>query len=117
MPTKKAKKVILIIVVLMFLMLASLVSGATRKIFPNLSGAQDAVDAAVLIPEAGVSIAMANYHYERKSATFIIVKDGDVIGYRSRDNIVSGRNLALIDNCKTYVARTMVNSVELIISC
>jgi hypothetical protein len=113
----KAKKIILILVFLLFFMLASLVSGATRKILPNLSGAQDAVDAAVLIPEAGVSIAMANYNYERKSATFIIVKDGDVIGYRSRDNIVKGRNLALIDNCSTYVARIMVNSVELIFSC
>jgi uncharacterized membrane protein len=102
----KAKKIILILVFLLFFMLASLVSGATRKILPNLSGAQDAVD-----------IAMANYNYERKSATFIIVKDGDVIGYRSRDNIVKGRNLALIDNCSTYVARIMVNSVELIFSC
>jgi hypothetical protein len=108
---------IIVLIALIFLILASQAMGASRLTLPLVSAPQDAVDAAVPIPDVGVSLAMVSYNPLGKSATFAVVREGVVVAYESSDNIVVGASIDLLDNCSTYVAKALPDIVELIVSC
>jgi hypothetical protein len=65
----------------------------------------------------GVSVALVNYNPTKKSATFAVVKDGAIVTFESSDNIVVDASIDLLDNCSTYVAQALPNSVSVIVSC
>jgi hypothetical protein len=114
MPNSTEKIVFAALILLMF---ASQAMGASRVTLPLVSAPQDTVDAAVPIPDVGVSIALVNYNSLGNSATFAVIKDGVVVAYEASDNIALGASIDLLDNCSTYVSNALPSIVELIVSC
>jgi hypothetical protein len=111
------KWLLMIISFLVILGLFTQASGANRRIIPVIDSPQDALDAAVFIPEAGIRVALTDFDEISESGSFVIIKNGEVIDFENRDNIRSGENLRLYEDCDSYVLEAALNGVELIFSC
>ncbi|RMF91230.1 MAG: hypothetical protein D6733_01765 [Methanobacteriota archaeon] len=102
----------------MFFLFAALPrSQASIRLIPGIDNPQDADDAAVLIPEAGVGLAMIHYDPAAGSASFAVVKDGAVQDFLYRDNVAVGADLELIPDCMTAVIETTSTGITLAVSC
>ena len=111
------KKSFVLAWIFVFLLTLLPISSASIRLIPSVDSPQDAVEAAVLIPEAGVGLAMIGYDQATGKASFAVVKNGEIQSYEARDNVRVGEDLKLIPDCMTAVIETASSGVTLAISC
>jgi len=102
---------------LLLLLLPATVEAAVRVIVPNVAEPQDALDAAISIPDAGVGIALSGFDQGSGTGTFLLVSSGSITGVKVESGIETGAELELIAGCDTFVLGTGSDYVELLFSC